>query len=278
MTLHGRSWLGRIEAKRCHDRRRVSHQPTDSGIGYIDYVLWDDNGKPLAVVEAKKTSVSEQQGKKQAELYAAGLEKTHGQRPVIFYTNGYNIWMWDDAQGYPPRKLFGFYSKSSLQNLVTFQRNHKKDLDGLSSNPDIAGRIYQVETIKRVTETFTAKRRKALIVQATGTGKTRVAIALSELLVRANWAKRVLFLCDRRELVKQARNAFNDHMNDPLTVVSRHTVDDTKSRIFISTYPSMQGIFQAFDVGFFDLIIADESHRASTIATVICSDILIAFR
>ena len=150
--------------------------------------------------------------------------------------------MWDDAQGYPPRKLFGFYSKSSLQNLVTFQRHHKKDLDVLSSNPDIAGRIYQVETIKRVTETFTGKRRKALIVQATGTGKTRVAIALSELLV-LNWAKRVLFLCDRRELVKQARNAFNDHMNDPLTVVSRHTVDDT-SRIFISTYPSMQGIFQ----------------------------------
>ena len=135
-------------------------------------------------------------------------------------------------------------------------------MDGLSSNPDIAGRIYQVETIKRVTETFTGKRRKALIVQATGTGKTRVAIALSELLIRANWAKRVLFLCDRRELVKQARNAFNDHMNDPLTVVSRHTVDDTKSRIFISTYPSMQGIFQAFDVGFFDLIIADESHRS----------------
>ncbi|MGB0230901.1 MAG: type I restriction endonuclease, partial [Pseudohongiellaceae bacterium] len=90
--------------------QEVQHQPTTSSIGYIDYVLWDDNGKPLAVIEAKKTSVSEQQGKKQAELYADGLEKTHGQRPLIFYTNGYNIWMWDDAQGYPPRKLFGFYS------------------------------------------------------------------------------------------------------------------------------------------------------------------------
>jgi type I restriction enzyme R subunit len=170
----------------------VKHQPTTSGIGYIDYVLWDDNGKPLAVVEAKKTSVSEQQGKKQAELYADGLEKVHGQRPIIFYTNGYNIWIWDDAQGYPPRKLFGFYSKSSLQNLVTFQRNHKLPLDSLSPDPNIAGRIYQVEAVKRVCETFTGKRRKALIVQATGTGKTRVAISLSELLVRAKWAKRVL--------------------------------------------------------------------------------------
>lgn len=240
----------------------VKHQPTTSGIGYIDYVLWDDNGKPLAVVEAKKTSVSEQQGKKQAELYADGLEKTHGQRPIIFYTNGYNIWIWDDAQGYPPRKLFGFYSKSSLQSLVNFQRKHKLPLDTLSPAPDIAGRIYQVEAVKRVCETFTSKHRKALIVQATGTGKTRVAVSLSELLIRAKWAKRVLFLCDRRELRKQAKNAFNDHMSDPLTIVSKHTVDDTKNRIFFATYPSMQGIFQAFDVGFFDLIIADESHRS----------------
>lgn len=240
----------------------VAHQPTTTGIGYIDYVLWNDDGKPLAVVEAKKTAQSEERGRKQAELYADGLEKKFGVRPVIFYTNGYNIWIWDDAQGYPPRPLFGFYSKSSLQNLVTFQRRHKQELNTLSPKAEIAGRIYQQETIKRVCEDFTNKHRKALIVQATGTGKTRVAIALSELLVRAKWAKRVLFLCDRRELVKQAKNAFNDYMNDPLTVVSRKTVDDQKSRIFVATYPSMQSIFQAFDVGFFDLIIADESHRS----------------
>jgi len=240
----------------------VTHQPTKTGIGYIDYVLWNDNGKPLAVVEAKKTAQSEERGRKQAELYAHGLEKKYGVRPVIFYTNGYNIWIWDDAQGYPPRQLFGFYSKSSLQNLVTFQRRHKQELNTLSPKAEIAGRIYQQETIKRVCEDFTNKHRKALIVQATGTGKTRVAIALSELLVRAKWAKRVLFLCDRRELVKQAKNAFNDYMNDPLTVVSRKTVEDNKSRIFVATYPAMQSIFQAFDVGFFDLIIADESHRS----------------
>lgn len=241
---------------------KVNHQPTTTGIGYIDYVLWNDDGKPLAVIEAKKTAQSEERGRKQAELYADGLEQKYGVRPVIFYTNGYNIWIWDDAQGYPPRPLFGFYSKSSLQNLVTFQRRHKQELNTLSPKAEIAGRIYQQETIKRVCEDFTNKHRKALIVQATGTGKTRVAIALSELLVRAKWAKRVLFLCDRRELVKQAKNAFNDHMNDPLTVVSRKTVDDQKSRIFIATYPAMQSIFQAFDVGFFDLIIADESHRS----------------
>nr|WP_321265401.1 DEAD/DEAH box helicase family protein [uncultured Sulfurimonas sp.] len=242
--------------------QKVEHQPNPTGIGYIDYVLWDDDGLPLAVIEAKKTSVSEEKGRKQAELYAEGLEKTYGFRPVIFYTNGYNTWIWDDAQGYPPRPLFGFYSKSSLHNLAKFQRSNKAQLDTFTPKAEIAGRIYQVETIKRVCENFSSKHRKALIVQATGTGKTRVAIALTDLLVRANWAKRILFLCDRKELVKQAKNAFNDNMSEPLTVVSRRSVNDNTSRIFVATYPAMQSIFQAFDVGFFDLVIADESHRS----------------
>ncbi len=240
----------------------VQGQPTPSGIGYADYVLFDDNGKPLAVIEAKRTAQSEERGRKQASLYADALEQAYGQRPVVFYTNGYNIWIWDDEQGYPPRPLFGFYSKSSLQTLVNFQRDQKQLLNTLSPKTEIVERIYQLEAIKRVCETFTGKRRRALIVQATGTGKTRVAIALSELLIRAKWAKRILFLCDRKELVKQAKNAFNDFTHDPLTEVTRHTVNDTKSRIFVGTYPAMMNIFQTFDVGFFDLIIADESHRS----------------
>ncbi|WP_259781415.1 DEAD/DEAH box helicase family protein [Aestuariispira ectoiniformans] len=240
----------------------VDGQPTPTGKGYADYVLWDDNGRPLAVVEAKRASQSEERGQKQAELYADALERLHGQRPVIFYTNGYNIWIWDDLQKYPPRRLFGFYSKASLQHLVNFQRSYKEDLKGLKVNAEIAGRMYQIETIKRVTDEFTKRHCKALIVQATGTGKTRVAIALTDLLIRAKWVKRVLFLCDRRELRKQAKNAFNDHMNEPLTIVSKRSIGDTKHRIFLATYPSMQQIFQSFDVGFFDLIIADESHRS----------------
>jgi type I restriction enzyme R subunit len=240
----------------------LPHQPTDSGIGFADYVLWDDDGKPLGVIEAKRTAASAETGRKQAELYADALEKLHGQRPAIFYTNGYDIWLWDDAQGYAPRQLFGFYSKDSLQHLVRFQRAAKLPLDSVAPDPAIAGRMYQIETIKRVTEIFAKKRTKALVVQATGTGKTRVAISLVDLLIRAKWVKRVLFLCDRNELRKQARNRFVEYLAEPLTVVSSHTAKDRNKRIYVATYPAMMGVFQSFDVGFFDLVIADESHRS----------------
>lgn len=239
----------------------VQGQPTKTGVGYADYVLWDNNGKPLAVIEAKKTSVSAEKGRKQAQLYAAGLEKTHGQRPVIFYTNGFEIFIWDDDQNYPPRQLFGFYSKDSLQYLI-FQRKYQKDLASLDSSAEIAGRLYQLEAIKRVSERFSEKHRKALIVQATGTGKTRVSIALTDLLIRAGWVKRVLFLCDRKELRRQAKNAFNDFISEPMAIVSARTAKDRNKRIYLGTYPAVSKIFQTFDPGFFDLIIADESHRS----------------
>lgn len=240
----------------------VPHQPTTSGVGYADYVLLDDDGLPLAVVEAKKTSVDPERGRQQAKLYADGLEKVHGRRPVIFYTNGYDIWIWDDVQGYPPRKLLGYYSKDSLQYLVRFQRSSRKPLDTLEPRADIVNRLYQIESIKRVSERFANSHRKALVVQATGTGKTRVAIALADLLIRAGWVKRVLFLCDRRELRKQAKNAFNDFLNEPIRIVSARVNASATERIFLATYPAMQKVYQSFDVGFFDLIIADESHRS----------------
>ena len=241
---------------------KVEHQPTDTGIGYADYVLWDDNGNPLAVIEAKKTSVDPERGRHQAKLYADGLETIHGHRPAIFYTNGFDSWMWDDAQGFPPRKLHGFYSKDSLQYLVNFQRVERQPLDTLEIKKQIVDRLYQIEVIKRVGERFANKHRKALIVQATGTGKTRVAIALTDLLIRAGWVKRVLFLCDRRELRKQAKNAFNDFLSEPIRIVSSRIESSASERIFLATYPAMQKVFQSFDVGFFDLIIADESHRS----------------
>jgi type I restriction enzyme R subunit len=240
----------------------VKHQPTASGIGYSDYVLWNDDGTPLATLEVKKTSVNPELGRKQNELYANGLEKEYGQRPIIIYTNGFDTWIWDDKQGYPPRKLFGLYSKDSLQYLL-YQREAKKDLASVQPNPAIAGRLYQLETLRRVTERFSNKFRKSLIVQATGTGKTRVAISLVDLLLRARWAKRVLFLCDRRELRKQAKNAFTDFLpGEPLTIVGARTAQDRQKRIYLATYPAMKQVFQTFDVGFFDLIIADESHRS----------------
>jgi len=240
----------------------LSGQPTATEEGAADYVLMDDNGKPLAVLEAKRTSKNATDGRKQAELYADALEKKHGQRPVIFYTNGYDLWIWNDAVGEPPRKIYGFYSKDSLQHMH-FQRTAKKPVSEVSANPEIAGRMYQIEAVRRVVERFAEKKRRGLIVQATGTGKTRVAISLCDAMVKANWAKRILFLCDRRELRRQANNAFNEFLPSlPRTYVTGASAGNTKDRIFLSTYPAMMKVYQSFDTGFFDLIIADESHRS----------------
>ncbi len=239
----------------------VPYQPTDSGIGYADYVLREDNGKALAVIEAKRASKSPEQGRKQAQLYADGIEKQEGQRPLIFYTNGYQTWLWDDSLNYPPRQVYGFYSKDSLQYLLQ-QRGLRKKLTDLLPKPEITTRLYQIEAIKRVCERFDQGHRMGLVVQATGTGKTRVAVALTDLLIQAGWVKRVLFLCDRRELRKQAKNAFDDFIGEPTTYVSRRTANDRTKRVYFGTYPAMQKIFESFDVGFFDLIIADESHRS----------------
>lgn len=239
----------------------VPFQPTTTGIGFADYVLREDNGKALAVIEAKRTAKSPEIGRKQAQLYADGIEKKEGQRPLIFYTNGYQTWLWDDALKIPPRQVFGFYSKDSLQYLVQ-QRQLRQKLEGLLPKASITTRLYQIEAIKRVGERFDQGHRKGLIVQATGTGKTRVAVALTDLLLRAGWVKRVLFLCDRRELRKQAKNAFDDFIGEPTTYVTAATARDRTKRIYFATYPAMQKIFDTFDVGFFDLIIADESHRS----------------
>lgn len=240
----------------------VKHQPTESGNGFADYVLWGDDGKPLAVVEAKKTSRSILAGHKQAKDYAEALEKEYGQRPVIFCTNGFEIDIWDDAKGEVPRRIFGFYSKDSLE-YCHWRNGEQAKLTELSPDQNIVDRLYQLEAIKRVCETFDARRRKVLIVQATGTGKTRVAMALTELLIRAHWVKRVLFLCDRRELRKQANNTFAQFLDsEPRTYVTNKTKGDRKKTVYLATYPAMMKCFQDYDTGFFDLIIADESHRS----------------
>ena len=241
---------------------QVSGQPTATGIGYCDYVLWGDDGKPLAVIEAKRARENSQKGQQQAKLYADALEKQYGQRPIIFYTNGRDITLWNDAQGEAPRKLYGYYAKASLEYLIQ-QRNGQRDLLGTRIDTDVAGRDYQIEAITRVCERYAANFRKALVVQATGTGKTRVSIALSKRMIEAGWAKRILFLCDRTELRKQAGNAYSEYMSEPVYIVGKSKKSDmTKARIYISTYPGMMNIMENFDVGYFDLIIADESHRS----------------
>jgi len=242
----------------------VEFHNNPSGRGYVDYVLWGDNGQPLAVVEAKRSGNSSlQAGREQARFYADALEKTGYQRPVIFYSNGYETFIWDDQQYNTYRPVYGFYSKDSLEYLI-YQRNYRvAELEKFNPELSIADRPYQIEAIKTVAAHFQSQRRKALIIQATGTGKTRVAIALSELLLRTGWAKRVLFLCDRKELRVQADDAFKQNLpSEPRCVVGRGNKIDQSARIYIATYPGMMNRFAQLDVGFFDLIIADESHRS----------------
>ncbi|WPC04715.1 DEAD/DEAH box helicase family protein [Pseudomonas benzenivorans] len=235
-----------------------------SGKGRADYVLWGDNGQPLAVIEAKKSgNVSLQAGREQARMYADGFERMGMQRPVIFYSNGYETFIWDDAQYNTYRPVYGLYSKDSLEYLIYQRQYRKPELERHNPDLNIADRPYQIEAIKTVAAHFQQQRRRALIIQATGTGKTRVAIALAELLLRTGWAKRVLFLCDRKELRVQADEAFKQNLpSEPRCVIGETNKVDQTARVYIATYPGMMNRFAQLDVGFFDLIIADESHRS----------------
>ncbi|MFT5492731.1 MAG: type I restriction enzyme R subunit, partial [Limisphaerales bacterium] len=244
----------------------VTGMPNAKGIGYADYVLWGDDGKPLAVVEAKKTTADPAVGQQQAKLYADCLEAMHGQRPVIFYTNGYTTWIWDDS-AYPPRRVAGFYKKDELARLI-LRRTHRETPDVAEVKDAIVERYYQKRAIGSIFSQFTSARRKALLVMATGSGKTRTAIALVDVLQRAGWVKRALFLADRVSLVKQACNAFKDHLpeSSPVNLV---TEKDTEGRVYVCTYPTMMGMIDEtkgaearFGVGHFDLIIIDEAHRS----------------
>jgi type I restriction enzyme R subunit len=189
----------------------VQGMPNAKGIGYADYVLSGADGKPLAVVEAKATRHSPAKGQQQAKLYADCLQAIYGQRPVIFYTNGYEHWIWDDT-AYPPRQVEGFYRRDELELLIQ-RRTTRKPLGEALVDGKIVERYYQTRAIRRIAEAFeTEGRRKALVVMATGAGKTRTVIALCDLLMRCNWAKRILFLADRTALVNQAVAAFKTHL------------------------------------------------------------------
>jgi len=246
----------------------VHGMPSGSGEGFVDYVLWGDDGLPLAVVEAKRATVSAKTGQQQAKLYADCLEEMTGQRPVIFYSNGFEHWLWDDTQ-YAPRPVQGFFTKDELALLIQ-RRTSKALLGSVDVNEEIVERFYQHRAITAIGEHFeTDKQRKSLLVMATGAGKTRTVVALADLLMRANWAKRVLFLCDRTALVNQAVNAFKTHLPDssPINLV---TESDQDGRVYVSTYQTMVGKIdeyrpdgtRRFGVGHFDLVVIDEAHRS----------------
>ncbi|WP_341578588.1 DEAD/DEAH box helicase family protein [Microbacterium schleiferi] len=244
----------------------VTGIPSPSGTGKVDYVLWGDDGKPLAVVEAKRTSTSAKEGREQAAIYADALERDTGQRPLIFYTNGYDTWYWDDRR-YPPRKVAGFLTKDELL-LAVQRRTMLRPLETVAVDRGIVERSYQLRAIRAVSDAFEHKRRRALLVMATGTGKTRTVIALVDVLQRANWVKRVLFLADRTALVNQAVGAFKTHLPDSAPV-NLLTDRDSEGRVFVSTYATVMNLIDAgddnlrrFGPGYFDLIVVDEAHRS----------------
>ena len=271
------------DLKGANDREyKVEYMPkstNQSETGFVDYVLWDDDGKPLALVEAKKTMVSASKGENQAQLYAESLEKMFGRRPVMFYSNGFETFIWDDQFYKRSRLVHGFYSKKELQTLI-FRRTNRKDIRTHEIDPEIAGRFYQMRSVKSIAEHFagTDKRtgqllgtnRGALLVLATGTGKTRVAISLSKMLLAANWVKRVLFLTDRISLVKQAQRNFVKYLPEHSTVNLLQDKENSETRFVFSTYQTMMGLIddirngdeRFYGIGHFDLIIIDEAHRS----------------
>ncbi|PIE50573.1 MAG: restriction endonuclease [Flavobacteriales bacterium] len=261
---------------------KVTYMPKStnkSETGFVDYVLWDDDGLPLALVEAKKAMESATKGENQAQLYADSLEKMFGRRPVMYYSNGYETFMWDDCFYKQARKVHGFYTKSELQTLM-YRRKHRKDIRSMPIDTEIVERFYQIRSIKSIAEHFSGNdkrtgkyigtNRGALLVLATGTGKTRTSIALSKIMFEANWAKRVLFLADRISLVKQAKANFVKHLPEHSAVNLLEDKDNPDARIAFSTYQTMMSLIDSnrneegrfYGVGHFDLVIIDEAHRS----------------
>lgn len=239
-----------------------------AGHRFADYALVL-RGKPIAVVEAKKTSRDAQLGQEQAKQYAEQLEQIHGAPlPLVLYTNAYDTFFWD-SENYPPSKVAGFPTRDDLEWLAE-RRETKRPLSVELINPAIAGRDYQIEGIRALLEAIQARRRRFLMVMATGTGKTRTAVSLVDVLQRAHWVKRVLFLVDRIPLQEQALAAFKEHLPaSPRWPDQGETAFDRNRRIYVTTYPTMLNLIHAgttpttwISPFFFDLIIADESHRS----------------
>lgn len=251
----------------------VKGMPNQTGEGFVDYVLWGDDGKPLALVEAKRTRKDSRTGQQQAKLYADCLEQAYGRRPVMFTTNGYEHWIWDD-HAHPPRRISGFLKMNELQ-LLHQRRANARPLSKVDVDTAIVNRHYQQRAIRRVGEAFVKHaQRRALLVMATGSGKTRTVVALIDQLMRANRVKRVLFLADRIALVKQAHGAFKTHLSatPSANLLERHDPkknDHGAARVCLSTYPTMMGMIEEmkggerrFGPGHFDLIVIDEAHRS----------------
>ena len=257
--VEGQNWLNEVE---------LQGMPNQSGAGYADYVLYDDAHKPLAVIEAKRTCKDVAVGRQQAKLYADLLEKQCGRRPVIFLTNGFETHILDGQ--YPERKVAAIYSKRDLEKWFNL-RTMRLSLAHVNVNPNIAGRYYQKEAIRKTCEALDAKnRRKALLVMATGSGKTRTVIALCDVLLQHGWVKNILFLADRTSLVTQAKRSFVNRLPDLSVTNLCEEKDNMSAHCVFSTYQTMMNCIdtvkddagKVFTCGHFDLVICDEAHRS----------------
>ena len=255
----GKNWINEVE---------LPGMPNKSEVGYADYVLYDDAHRPLAVIEAKRTCVDVAKGRQQAKLYADILEKQYGRRPVIFLTNGFDTRI-DDGQ-YPERKVSMIYSKRDLEKWFNLQ-SMKTSLKNITVDKNIAGRYYQEGAVKAVCDSFGNKnRRKALLVMATGSGKTRTVISLCDVLLQHSWVKNILFLADRNSLVTQAKRSFVNLLPDLSVTNLCEEKDNYQAHCVFSTYQTMMNCIDSvkdeegklFTCGHFDLVICDEAHRS----------------
>jgi len=255
----GSDWLNEVE---------LPGMPNKSEVGYADYVLYDNAHKPLAVIEAKRTCVDVSKGRQQAKLYADILEKKYNRRPCIFLTNGFETRIVDGQ--YPERRVANIYSKADLEKMFNLRRM-RTSLSHITVDKKIAGRYYQEAAIKAVCDSFDNKnRRKALLVMATGSGKTRTVIELCHVLLDAGWVKNILFLADRTSLVTQAKRAFvNNYPSLSVTNLCEEK-DNYNAHCVFSTYQTMMNCIDSvkvedqklFTSGHFDLLICDEAHRS----------------
>lgn len=238
-------------------------------MGYADYVLFGKDGLPLAIIEAKRTSKDPNIGRQQVLLYAKSLEERYGRRPMMFTTNGFETYFWDD-ESYPQRKVSSIFSKNDLQKLMN-RRQERKDLSTIRIDDKITDRYYQKEAIRAVCDSLVQGHRKNLLVMATGTGKTRTASSLTDVLSRGGYVTNVLFLADRTALVKQAKDDFKSYLPDMSLCNLLSNKDDKNARIIFSTYPTMLNAIDSektedgqrlFSPSHFDLIIVDEAHRS----------------
>ena len=257
--VEGQNWLNEVE---------IPGMPNKSEKGYADYVLYGDDGKALAIIEAKRTCVDVSKGRQQAKLYADLIEKKQGRRPVVFLTNGFETRIFDNQ--YPERKVASIYSKRDLEKLFNLQAM-RTDLKNITVDKNIAGRYYQEAAVKSVCDAFGEKnRRKALLVMATGSGKTRTVIALVKVLLQHGWIKNVLFLADRNSLVTQAKRSFVNLLPDFSVTNLCEEKDNYSAHCVFSTYQTMMNCIdmvqdeegKLFTCGYFDLVICDEAHRS----------------